>query len=333
MATKSRPLDTVVQVVTPENIAFEYQLAGPFRRLPAFLSDLLVRWGIIGACFIAMLVSGIAIDLQIAGPFYLAAAFMILFLVNWFYGALLETYFNGRTIGKWACGIRVVDVDGHPIDARRAFVRNLLRVADWFPITTPFMTDAEVPLPMPIPTGLVAIISMTLTNRMQRLGDLAAGTMVVIDEKAWRLPQANIEDPRVPALASFIPSDFQFSRTLSRTLATYAERRPYLSPPRRREVAKYLASELIERFGFRRDIDEDLLLHAMYYKSFIADDGEEPDLSPLRGFSPYRGDENKDPILESESDAEQLNQPGPISSTQVVSSGDQEVEKSVKEIA
>jgi hypothetical protein len=187
----------------------------------------------------------------------------------------METYFNGRTVGKWACGLRVICVDGRPIDGTRAVIRNLLRLADLF-----------LPLYW-FPTGLIGMVCMVCTRRMQRLGDLAAGTMVVVDEKSWRRPVLKVDDPRAAALASYIPGDYRVSRSMARTLAIYAERRAYLTPARRREVARTLTDPLLQRFEFRPDIDPDLLMIALYHATFLADPRDPaPDLGPLAGHSP-----------------------------------------------
>ena len=284
-------LDTTIAVVTPENIAFEYQLAGPFRRLPAYLIDLLVRWAIIISLVVSAFLVGLLIDFNTLGPFVIAGMFLTYFLISWFYGTAMETFYNGRTVGKWACGIRVIDVDGRPINGRRAFIRNLLRIVDMFPMAAPGVFGDDMPPLFIIPTGFVGLLAMMSTKRLQRLGDLAAGTMVIVDERSWRLPVAKVDDPRVPALASFIPGDYRFSRSMARTLAVYAERRHYLTPARRREVARHLTTPLIDRFDFRSDIDPDLLMYAMYYKTFLAESSTElPDLGVLAGYSPLRRD-------------------------------------------
>ena len=286
-------LDTTIAVVTPENIAFDYQLAGPFRRLPAYLIDLGVRWGVIVIVVVCLAFAGLIASFSGFGSFVLATGFILYFLISWFYGTVLETYFNGRTIGKWACGIRVIDTDGRPISGKRAMLRNLLRIADLAPLValSSFTTDAA---PIFFPTGMIGLLTMTCTRRMQRLGDLAAGTMVIVDERGWRLPVAKVDDPRVPALASFFPGDYRVSRSMAKTLAIYAERRHYLTPARRREIARHLASPLIDRFEFRTDIDPDLLMYALYYRVFLADSSDEiADLGPLAGFSPLRRDQNK----------------------------------------
>jgi len=286
-------LDTTIAVVTPENIAFEYQLAGPFRRLPAYAIDIAIRWVVMAVVLFTFLFLSL-LNFSLLGPFLTAALFLTYFLVSWFYGTIMETYFNGRTVGKWATGIRVIDIDGKPIDGKRAMIRNLLRVADFAPIAAISSVAEGVSPIFVIPTGMIGLGMMVSTRRLQRLGDLAAGTMVIIDQRSWRLPIAKVEDPRVPALASFIPVDYRVSRSMARTLAVYTERRDYLTPDRRREVARHLSVPLIDRFDFRHDIDPDLLMYALYYRTFLTDSSDEvPDLGPLAGYSPLRRDENK----------------------------------------
>lgn len=287
---ESQPLDTTIAVVTPENIAFEYQLAGPFRRLPAYLIDVIVRYTIIVVMVIVLLLIVGMIDWDTLGGFAFAFGLVSYFLISWFYGAAMETYFNGRTIGKWACGIRVIDVDGCPITGRRAIIRNLLRIADLAPLAAITSLGEDVPPVFFIPTGMIGLVCVICTRRMQRLGDIAAGTMVIIDERAWRLPTAKMDDPRIAPLSTFIPGDYAVSRSMARTLAIYVERRHYLTPARRAEIARHLTLPLIDRFGFDSKVDPDLLMVALYYRTFLADPSTEPaDLGPLAGYSPLRG--------------------------------------------
>jgi uncharacterized RDD family membrane protein YckC len=293
MAT-ANALDTTIAVVTPENIAFEYQLAGPFRRLPAYLIDVATRWIVIIAFGFFLLMVGLLTDFSSLGSFFVASIMVFYFLVSWFYGTFLETYFNGRTIGKWACGLRVICVDGRPIDGTRAVIRNLVRVADIAPFAALSQLMEEASPLFFVPTGMVGFISIICTRRMQRLGDLAAGTMVVVDEKSWRLPVTKIEDPRVPALASYIPGDYRVTRSMARTLAIYCERRAYLTPARRREIAMHLTTPLIEKFEFRPDVDPDLLMVALYHATFLRDSRVEPaSLGAFAGASPLRRDAAK----------------------------------------
>ena len=289
-----RALDTTIEVVTPENIAFDYQLAGPFRRLPAFLMDFVVRWCLIVLILLPLYLSGLFLNVFALGPFLIAATFLIYFVISWFYGTLMETYFNGRTVGKWITGIRVIEVDGRPVTGRGALLRNLLRIADLAPMYAISNVSPDVPPIYMIPTGMVALLSMLLTRRMQRLGDLAAGTMVVIDEKRWRAPVDSVDDPRVPALATYLPLDLRISRSLARALAVYVERRSQLTPTRRRRIAKHLIDPMLDEINFRPDIDPDLMMYTLYYHAFLKPDRsgdlhqEEVDLSSLRGSSPLR---------------------------------------------
>ena len=289
--TTANALDTTIAVVTPENISFEYQLAGPFRRLPACLIDVATRWAVIVMIGITLMMIGILTDFIAAGPFLIATLLIVYFVIGWFYGTFFETYFNGRTVGKWACGLRVICVDGRPIDGTRAVIRNLVRIADIAPFAAlSSFVDQASPL-FWIPTGMVGFVSVICTKRMQRLGDLAAGTMVVVDERSWRLPVTKIEDPRVPALASYIPGDYRITRSMARTLAVYCERRAYLSPARRREIAMHLTVPLIEKFEFRPDVDPDLLMVSLYYATFLNDARAEPaSLGALAGVSPLLRD-------------------------------------------
>lgn len=291
----SAPLDTTIEVVTPENIAFDYQLAGPFRRLPAYLIDIGVRVvGFLLIVFLVVFIGGLsgAFSGRILPALAEATLLFLFFLQSWFYGVFFETYFNGRTPGKWLCGLRVISDDGHPITAMQALLRNLLRVVDLMPPATLVALDPEnLFFAIPLMTGMVGLFTMMMTRRLQRLGDLAAGTMVVIDERNWALPVARVDDPRVAALATFIPADYRATPTMAKALANYAERRLHLSPSRRREIARHLAFPLAERFEFRRDIDPDLLLYALYYRTFLADEtGEPASLGALAGFSPLAKD-------------------------------------------
>ena len=133
-----------------------------------------------------------------------------------------------------------------------------------------------------------------MTRRLQRLGDLAAGTMVIVDERSWRLPVAKVDDPRVAALSSFVPGDYRISRSMARTLAIYAERRHYLTPARRREIARHLTVPLIERFEFRPGYRSGpAALRVVLQDILVGVSTEPPDLGPLAGYSPLLRDANK----------------------------------------
>jgi hypothetical protein len=117
----------------------------------------------------------------------------------------------------------------------------------------------------------VGMVVMAMNRRYQRLGDLVCGTIVVVEDRQWLTGVAKLDDPRAIQLAAYLPPNFVVSKPLARALATYVERRRFFSAPRRREVAKHLAEPLLERFGLPADTSYDLLLCALYYRTFIAD--------------------------------------------------------------
>ena len=275
-------IDSTVEIVTPENIAFTYRVAGPFRRFPAFFLDLLIRWAFLILVAIACAAGGIV--LGGAAP---AVIFVAYFLLEWFYGGLCETFLNGQTPGKWVLGIRVLSIDGQPINGMQAVLRNVLRFADMMPLLSLQMFSGP-PL-YAIPTFGMALATMALSRRFQRVGDLVCGTIVVIEERYWLTGVARLEDPRAAQLAEFIPLDYRVSRSLARALAAYVDRRRFFSPPRRREVARHLAQPLAERFGFPRDTSYDLLLCALYYRTFVAERRGQGSETGSAATSPFAG--------------------------------------------
>lgn len=275
MAASFVPVDLGFGVDTPENIRFDYQLAGPFKRLPAFVIDFGLRVTIyVAFFFLAMIFFGLVGFLLPSGALLAAASLILYFLMSWFYGVFFEGYWNGQTPGKRLCGIRVVTYDGRPINFPQAFLRNLLRVGDFSPMISIQFFFAEAPNVSIVPTFLLGFCAMMLTRRFQRIGDIAAGTMVIVDERSWYTSKVQFEDHRVAALAEFIPPNFRMSRKLGQAISLYVSRRAYLSKSRRAELSQLIARPLIKRFGFMSNTDSDLLLCAIYHRNFISKEAE-----------------------------------------------------------
>ena len=269
-------------VETPEKIAFQYQLVGPFRRLVAYFLDLL--FSVIGYVVLVVILTIILGTLgsyaqgTLLAPLFTALAeisgavvLIGFFLVYWFYGAIMEARYNGQTLGKMITKFRVLSHDGHAIDVVQALLRNFFRLLDLFPFV-PFpllsvMAGEEVPIY--IPTCLFGLVTMTLSGDFRRLGDLVAGTIVVVDERKWVPELASFSDPRVEQLSDELPSDFSPSQSMLKALADYVDRRRYLSPETNRDMAKGLAVKMLKRFRLPADTDYDLLLCAMYYNAFM----------------------------------------------------------------
>lgn len=251
MPDRREQLDSIIRVVTPENIAFEYRVAGPFRRLPAYLIDLVII--VLLFVVVTMVLSPMLVVTAGMYQFILSVTW---FCLQWFFSGVCEAMFSGQTPGKWLLGLRAVNYDGLPINGMQAIMRNFVRLADVFLM-------------------LVGLIVMTCSRRYQRLGDLVAGTIVVVEERHWLTGVAKLDDVRAIQLAAHIPPNFVIGRPLARALATYVERRRFFHPVRRREVARHLAEPLLAKFGLPPDTGYDLLLCSLYYRKFIADRHED----------------------------------------------------------
>ena len=240
------PLDTTLAIISPENISFQFRLAGPAARSLAFLIDAIV----IGLIAFGMLVgAGLA---GLASEAFLGLFLVGLFFLWWGYGAACEVLANGRTAGKAALGLRVVSQTGLSINPAQAILRNLLRLVDAAP---------------PLFPGVAA---MAFTSRLQRLGDLAAGTVVVLD-RSRRPPRP----PRVDlAVAELVPVGFQAQPPLIEALAAYVGRRGELSAGRRLELSRIAAARLCASWAVPVPDDTDALVCAVYEQAIAAEPEE-----------------------------------------------------------
>ncbi len=259
MAKLPRQVDSRIAIVTPENIAFEYALAGPMRRLPAFAVDVLIRAMVIVAIVLSMFLFT-AIGISGLG---FSVLLITWFALSWFYGGLFETLWNGQTPGKWLLGLRVLTVDGEPINALQAVLRNVLRDVDALPFS-----------PVGLGMYMVGLVTMAANDRFQRLGDLACGTIVVIERKGDWHGLAPMSEPAVVELAQTLPTRYVPNRSMSQALAAYVARRKLFSQARRFEIANNLAAPLCEMLSLPADTNPDLLLCALYYRKFIAEAAE-----------------------------------------------------------
>ncbi|MEX0793097.1 MAG: RDD family protein [Pirellulaceae bacterium] len=290
MHQDQEPIDSRFKVVTPENIAFSYEVAGPFRRLIAFLLDLAIRLLIMLVVYLLMIFLFIAVgqfDPTTAGDMLSAAGLVVYFLFDWLYMAGFEYFWNGKTPGKWVLNLRVLTDEGEPINALQAGLRNVLRYVDMMPMyPIPLVALREESGGAPVLlTFMLALLVPLFTRRLQRIGDLVSGTMVVIEDRAWLMKVARIEDQRAKLLADYIPPNYVMPRSTGKAIAIYVERRRYFTTARRREIARHLAQPLLARFGLPEDTSYDLLLCAMYYRSFLSEqssDGTSGDSTLLK---------------------------------------------------
>jgi uncharacterized membrane protein SpoIIM required for sporulation/uncharacterized RDD family membrane protein YckC len=210
-----------LEVETPENVVLDLEIAGVGSRLLAAVIDT----GIVaGLTLVAAILAIVLIDLgMIATGRWIGAVIASGAFLGWIgYYVFFEGFRGGRTPGKRWVGIRVVRDTGHPVTLADAVTRNVLRLADFLP-----------------PPYLGGLLLMALQPLGKRLGDLAAGTVVVRDQPMDASLTGIRLDESVPAAAPVL-TDHEFA-----VLAQFVARAAQLEA----EVRGRLATSLADRFA------------------------------------------------------------------------------------
>jgi len=157
-----------LNIETPELVAIEMPLAGIGSRFIALLVDYLIWFAgfLVLVVLATFLITALHAFNHLSAQWAVAIVIFIVFLVHWGYFTLFEAFWNGRTPGKHVAKIRVIQRSGRPIGLFESMARNLIRYVDQFPFFY-----------------AVGVITMFVTKDHQRLGDLAAGTLVVRDRQ------------------------------------------------------------------------------------------------------------------------------------------------------
>jgi uncharacterized RDD family membrane protein YckC len=163
-----RPEWDQLSIETPELVAIDMPVAGIGSRFAALLVDYLIWTVVIVGIVILMALVDPSLQhfSQLGAKWETAISIFIPFMLFWGYFTLFEAFWDGRTPGKRIAGIRVIQRSGRGIGLFESMTRNLLRIVDQFPFIY-----------------AVGVISIFLTREHQRLGDLAAGTLVVHDRE------------------------------------------------------------------------------------------------------------------------------------------------------
>jgi len=163
----SLPEETL-DIHTPENVAFGYQIAGIGSRFLAALLDtlliLLLQVAVFAMFFLILYALNNAAWENALTSWVVAVMGLVSFIFFWGYYIFFEMLWNGQTPGKRSAGLRVIRADGTPITLSESLIRNLARLVDLLPAAYG-----------------VGIVTMFIDKRSRRLGDLAAGTLVVYD--------------------------------------------------------------------------------------------------------------------------------------------------------
>ncbi|MGH9185989.1 MAG: RDD family protein [Acidimicrobiales bacterium] len=218
------PYEDRVSIATPEGVAVELVLAGLGSRFIARILDSLVQAGFILAWLFLLVASNgaaVVVAIGVVGAF-----------LGWFaYDIAFEALASGRTPGKRWSKLRVVAADGGPVGVGASAVRNLLRLVDF--------------LPAVYAVGAIAIV---VTSRNQRIGDLAAGTLVV---REWRAAPVSIDEVRLlapPGSRGWMDlSVWDVSSVTAEEVAVvrrFLQRRPSLDPNARHRLGTDLAARL-----------------------------------------------------------------------------------------
>ncbi len=233
-----------VTVETPEMVEFSYEVAGLGSRFTAGLVDAALQ----GGGVLAILLLFWAGDESIAFADYAASALrglllVSLFLFVWFYHVFFEVFRGGQSPGKRLFRMRVVAEGGFPCTLPRASVRNLMRVVDI----------------LPIPYGIAGVV-MFLDPKGRRLGDLAAGT-VVVRERSAAVPAA------VARARALTPEEREARRGLppleKELVRAFLQRRARLAPEARGRLAADLASRAAAALGVDGGADPEAFLEAV----------------------------------------------------------------------
>lgn len=206
-------IDEQLHIDTPEGARLTLSLAGPLPRALAYGIDFGIR---------GLAVFAISIPLMLLGRGGSGLYLLLLFLMEWFYPVVFEVFAQGRTPGKKALGLAVVHGNGAPVSLNGSLVRNLLRTADLFPAFY-----------------LTGFLATLITGRAQRLGDLAADTLVIHSGHERRRAAAGNDADDRPQ-----PPDWPLSRDDQLVLLAFGERAGLLSEERRRELARLAYPEL-----------------------------------------------------------------------------------------
>lgn len=225
-------------VSTPERVAFQYEVAGIGSRfLAQFIDILIISVVELVIVIAASALGGIFSSLQLG----LLVTLILSFLLLAGYFLISEAAWNGQTVGKRYVRLRVVGDHGEPLTIGQAVIRNLVRIVDFLPALY-----------------AIGIVAMFSNSRAKRLGDFAAGTLVVRDRQRVSLDDlASVKAAAAPepAPTSSIwttPGTTDSSATagtpapiykpvdpaLRRLVVAYAARRESLPPYRRETLAK-----------------------------------------------------------------------------------------------
>lgn len=216
--TAVEKLDTLQTVELAEGVEIRLRIAGPIVRAGAYLIDFGIRLLVMAIGGIILVLSGVALGGMVA----IGLGMLVVFLLDWFYPVIFEMGKHGATPGKRMVGLKVVQATGSPITLGQSIVRNFLRFVDGWPFYILFMYG-------------IGLASCLASRRFQRLGDLAAGTVVIYTKAPTSMVIA------APPPMMTVPLPVSLSADETRALVLFRERAGLWSEERRIEIADQAA--------------------------------------------------------------------------------------------
>jgi uncharacterized RDD family membrane protein YckC len=216
-------LEDRITIATPEGIELQIVLAGAASRFIACVIDMFLQ-------LVLILLAAIAALGLLGGGLGTALFAMASFAALYLYDVLFEVLASGRTPGKRVTHLRVVRERGTPVDLPASAIRNLLRLIDFLPTAY-----------------LVGLASILITRHNQRLGDLAAGTLVIRDAGRRKNPPRAAAAATTPVQGRFDSSGWDVSAVgIDELVAVrrFLERRDSLDDGARRALAHRLEQGL-----------------------------------------------------------------------------------------
>lgn len=187
-----------IAVVTPENVEVTYELAGFASRFLATLVDLVIQFFLILAASQAFSLASQARIGSILAGLISALGIVLAFLLLFGYATFFEMVWGGRTPGKRLFSLRVIRDGGYPIDMASSCLRNVLRFID-FGIVPLSLSSALVLC------GLPGMFTIFFSRQYKRIGDYAAGTLVIVDSGSSPYGFRSHEMAPSPSVAAFMP--------------------------------------------------------------------------------------------------------------------------------
>lgn len=214
------------KIKTPEQVDIAYTVAGLGTRFLALAIDTLIQSAVLIVLIVSLqMISDWDLAYDFAPDFsewYIAVMIIVVSLLIYGYPLLFELILKGRTPGKAALKLRVVRVDGRAADVAGIILRNLIRLIDFLPA---FYT--------------VGVISMFINKDSRRLGDLVAGTVVIVDKRKATLTTIMAEQSQKQNISL---SDREYAM-----VRDFLARKKRLTPEARGRLAAEIAGPLFER--------------------------------------------------------------------------------------